>query len=138
MKIYNTLFMGNPDNGSRHGGLKTAALATILALAGCSKAEAADKANSPEIVPTKVAALVETETVTRAECLALEIKSKKIACMRQLSAQRKAEITALDKGLQADTETIATNEQGLEEQRTTVDVLMKEIEDRALDQEPTR
>jgi len=133
MKIYNLLNMGNAENGSRqetHGGLKTAVMATILALTGCGKAEATDSNKAPEAGVQY--ASVNVETVTRAECLALRTQTDLMkACMVKLADQRKTEIAAK-------TEVLETEKEANDQRNTTVEVLSKKIEDRALNQDPTR
>ena len=83
----------------------------------------------------KVAAVVETTNVTRDQCIALATKAEKIECMKQLKAQRRAEIAALDTGLEQDAEAIATRTDILETEKaegekldTTIEGLTNEVE----------
>jgi len=119
--VLNTQFMGK---------LRTTVMSAMagLALAGCNEAQAND--NAPAEVQ-KVAAVVETTKVTRDQCIALATKAEKIECMKQLKAQRRAEIAALDTGLEQDAETIADNNQANEQRHTRNDVLIKQIADKA-------
>jgi len=112
------------------GKLRTTVMSAMagLALAGCNEAQAND--NAPAEVQ-KVAAVVETTKVTRDQCIALATKAEKIECMKQLKAQRRAEIAALDTGLEQDAETIAKQDAEAEELDTTYDVLIKQIADKA-------
>jgi len=118
LKITNTLLMGKLRQG-------VMAVAAGLALAGCSEANAEDNTQA-EI--QKVAAVVETTKVTRDQCIALATKAEKITCMKILKAQRVAEITELDSGLEKDSETITQNAKDNEQRRTTVEGLTNEVE----------
>ena len=84
LKITNILLMGKLRKG-------VMAVAAGLALAGCNEARADDNTKA-EV--QKVAAVVETTKVTRDQCIALATKAEKIECMKQLKAQRRAEIAA--------------------------------------------
>jgi len=66
------------------------ATASIYLLSACSDATAT---NELEPDPT-------TKPVTRAECLAMEIKEDKIACLRKLAEQRKAKLEATEKRIE--------------------------------------
>ena len=132
LKITNPQFMGKLRQG-------VMAVAAGLALAGCSETNAEDNTQA-EI--QKVAAVVETTKVTRGQCIALATKAEKIECMKTLKAQRVAEITALDTGLEKDSETITQNEKDNEQRRTTVEGLTNEVEGLkkvvALQEQPTQ
>jgi len=65
----------------------TLTVVCLFILTACNNAVATDPPEKqPEIKP-----------VTRAECLAMEVKENKIACFKKLSAQRKAELEATQK-----------------------------------------
>jgi len=129
--------MGNPDNGSRHGGLKSAlATLTTLGIAACSNADAADSSVDKDKEYIKLAAV--TETVTRAECLAMKIKDQKIACLVQLKSQGQAEIAAKTEQRQANAETITAQQKEGQQLDTTIEVLKKEIAGDLGAKEPSR
>ena len=119
--VLNTQFMGK---------LRTTVMSAMagLAIAGCNEARADDNTQA-EV--QKVTAVVETTKVTRDQCIVLATKAEKIECMKQLKAQRRAEIAALDTGLEQDAETIADNNQANEQRHTRNDVLIKQIADKA-------
>lgn len=120
-----------------------------LVLAGC-EAGANEKAKAPETTTaelTSMAAVVEVKVRTQAECRALvgAAKAEKLTCMREAKAARQAEIAALDAGLEEDTEIIETGkradqerENKIEERRTRNKGLIKQIAEKAAQEEPNR
>jgi len=111
------------------------AVAAGLALTGCNEARAEDNTQA-EV--QKVAAVVETTKVTRDQCIALATKAEKIECMKQLKAQRRAEIAAKVELREDNAETIVVKQETLETERdanlerhTRNDVLIKQIADKA-------
>ncbi len=105
MKIYNPLKMGKPDeDGSRKGGI---ALALAGVLAACSPANAENKGvESPG--PVQMANL------TKADCLKIGEREKKLVCLRAVGKRalaileaENAALTQQEKGLDADKD--ATN-----------------------------
>lgn len=115
------------------GKLRTTVMSAMasLALTGCNEARADDNTQA-EV--QKVAAVVETTKVTRDQCIALATKAEKIECMKQLKAQRRAEIAALDARLEKDAETIEEQKgdkkadiKEIDQQRTTIEGLSKVV-----------
>ncbi|WP_026941368.1 hypothetical protein [Hellea balneolensis] len=130
--VLNPLIMGKLRQG-------VIAVAAGLALAGCNEANAEDNSKA-EI--QKVAAVVETADQVKARCRALSSETEvqkdvKRACYTELKAMRQAEITALDRGLEQDSETIDQKEADNENKRTIVKVL-SEVRDEAFSEDPIR
>jgi hypothetical protein len=109
--VLNTQFMGK---------LRTTVMSAMagLTLAGCNEANAEDNTQA-EV--QKVAAVVETTKVTRDQCIALATKAEKLECMKQLRAQRRAEITTK-------TEVLEKEKTEGDKLDATIDVLNKEID----------
>ena len=133
--VLNTLSMGK---------LRTllATAAGGLALAGC-EAGATDQKTAETAEFTKLAAVVETADDIKKRCRALSHeteaqKTVKKACYAELSAMRKAEIAAKTAQREENAETIATNEEANEQRRTRNKGLIKQIAEKAAQEDPSR
>ena len=73
------------------------AVVSLFIMTACNNAVAID---TPEKQP-------ETKPVTRAECLAMETKEEKIACLKKLTAQGKTELARKKARLETTQENIA-------------------------------
>lgn len=87
------------------------AAAAALSLSGCANAQETTGATTQ--APEAVA-------LTRAECLAMEVKDAKIACLLELRGQRQTQIAALDEEHRANQAEIATLDATIEGQEETI------------------
>jgi len=93
-------------------------LVILLVLSACGNATATD---NPQVD-------LETQPLTRAECLAIEVKEDKIACFQKLAKQKKAE-------LEATQQRVETLKSENEKRRERNEALLKEFERGVLDEE---
>jgi len=112
-----------------------------LALAGCVDASEANEKAADTAEFTKLAAVIPE---TQAECLKLKSATQEeiMICMRSVTERDKlrmdAEIAALDAGLEKDAETIAVQDTEAKELDTTYKGLIKQIAEKAAQEEPSR
>ena len=120
MKIYNSPNMGKYENGGRRGILKSAVAGlAALGLANCSEAEGGQQAEE-----------VRVAELTQADCLALEVETEAMSCLRDVSdresAERQAEIASRRSQREANAAEIAAGQATGQQLDTTIEVLSVE------------
>jgi len=96
----------------------TLVVVSLLILSACNDATAENKVKDAD----------ETKLLTRAECLAMEIKQDKIDCMKKVLAQSRAELAATQ-------ERTAKLKAENDKRRERNEALLKEFEKGVLDEE---